>query len=139
MSKTSIRVGEAAPETLRRTIYEGLCAFNDRFLGPADHRELSVLAQAGETLLGGLVGETGRGWLHIGLLWVSAARRGQGLGRSLLLAAEAEARARGCGHALVATFDFQARPFYERQGYRLFATLDGYPNGHQSFYLRREL
>ncbi len=139
MGEASISVGEAASDAERRAIYEGLRAFNAGFLGPSDHRALSVMARAGGVLLGGLVGETARGWLTIELLWVGEARRRQGLGSTLLLAAETEARRRGCRHAQLWTFDFQARPFYERHGFRLFGTLDGYPNGHRSFFMRKDL
>lgn len=37
------------------------------------------------------------------------------------------------------TFDFQARPFYERHGYEVFGTLDDYPPGHSRFFLRKDL
>ena len=50
---------------------------------------------------------------------------------------EAEARARGCIGATLGTYDFQARPFYEKQGYEVFGTLEPYPNGHCSYYLRK--
>jgi len=52
---------------------------------------------------------------------------------------EDEGRARGCTRAHLDTFSYQARPFYERQGWRVFATLDDYPEGHQRFFLRKDL
>jgi hypothetical protein len=33
----------------------------------------------------------------------------------------------------------QARPFHERRGYRVFATLDDCPAGHQRFFLGKTL
>jgi hypothetical protein len=54
-------------------------------------------------------------------------------------AAEAYARERG-GHMVVLdTHSFQARPFYERRGYEVFATLDDFPRGHQKFFLKKKL
>ena len=70
---------------------------------------------------------------------VAETARGQGLGTRLLQRAEAIARARGCGNALLDTFEYQARPFYEKLGYRLFGTLDGYPPGYRQFYLTKAL
>ena len=35
--------------------------------------------------------------------------------------------------------EYQARPFYEKLGYELFGTLDGYPPGYRQFYLRKSL
>jgi hypothetical protein len=37
------------------------------------------------------------------------------------------------------TFEFQALPFYERRGYRVFGTLDGFPPGYRRFYLQKSL
>jgi ribosomal protein S18 acetylase RimI-like enzyme len=77
-------------------------------------------------------------WLMIDGLWVAAERRGQGLGRRLVLAAEAAAIARGCRGAWLGTFDFQARGFYEQLGYAVFGELPGFPPGHTHIELRKQ-
>ena len=89
---------------------------------------------------GGLIGNRQGEWLNIKYLWVSDELRGSGLGSQLMQAAEAEARKQGCRHALVDTFSFQARPFYEKQGYKLEMTLNDflYP-GIQRHYLSKAL
>jgi hypothetical protein len=51
--------------------------------------------------------------------------------------AEAEARSRGCVGSYLDTFSFQARPFYEKQGYSLFATIADYPPPHSRFFLSK--
>ena len=61
------------------------------------------------------------------------------MGRRLLRAAEREAAERGCAHAYLDTFDFQARPFYERLGYAVFGVQEGFPPGHVRYFLRRAL
>ena len=71
--------------------------------------------------------------------WVTPARRGAGLGARLLAAAEREALARGCHVAWLATYDFQARAFYERRGYRMFGELQGFPRGHARHYMVKDL
>ena len=63
-------------------------------------------------------------------LWVAEQLRGRGLGRRLLVAAEAAAIKRGCRGAWLGTFDFQSRGFYERLGYTVFAELADFPDGH---------
>jgi hypothetical protein len=35
------------------------------------------------------------------------------------------------------TFEYQALPFYERHGYELFGTLDGYPPGWRQYHVRK--
>ncbi|MDB4950167.1 MAG: Acetyltransferase [Gemmatimonadetes bacterium] len=51
-----------------------------------------------------------------GLAVGRAGLRCRGLGARLLSEAERLAIARGCDGAMLSTFDFQARVFYERQG-----------------------
>ena len=70
-------------------------------------------------------------------LWVVEELRGRGLGRRLLLAAEAAAVKRGCRGAWLGTFDFQSRGFYERLGYTVFAELADFPDGHTHYHLRK--
>jgi hypothetical protein len=56
---------------------------------------------------------------------------------SLLLEAEAAAIKLGCRGAWLGTFDFQARGFYERLGYNVFAELTGFPPGHTHYHLKK--
>jgi GNAT superfamily N-acetyltransferase len=90
-------------------------------------------------LQGGLVAITLWRWLHIKELWVAECWRGQDLGTQLMSAAEYEARRRGCHHALLDTFDFQARPFYEKLGYAVFGELSDFPRGHCRYFMSKQL
>jgi GNAT superfamily N-acetyltransferase len=90
-------------------------------------------------LVGGVSGTVNWNWLHVGLFWISPGERRSGLGSRLLRAIEAAAIERGCSHAHLDTFSYQARPFYERHGYVLFATLEDYPLGHSRYFLRKRL
>lgn len=98
---------------------------------PRRHAPLTVLARdASGELVGGLRASTVWGWLQIAELWVAEPHRGRGVGRRILATAEDEARRRACRHALLDTFDFQARGFYERLGYVVVADLADFPRGH---------
>ena len=132
---------EAEPAAdVRDAVLAGLRAHNRRHAEPPDFAPLVLSARDDDgALVGGLVGETGWRWLHVALLWVREDRRGRGVGRRLLHAAEDEAAARGCRHAFLDTFDFQARPFYEREGYAVFGVQEDFPPGHTRYYLRRAL
>jgi GNAT superfamily N-acetyltransferase/catechol 2,3-dioxygenase-like lactoylglutathione lyase family enzyme len=90
-------------------------------------------------ILGGLLGDLWGSWLRVTYLWVSEAARGAGHGTRLMQQAEDYARARGAAGATLETFSFQARPFYERLGYEVFATLDGFPPHRAKFFLRKAL
>ena len=90
-------------------------------------------------LIGGLCATTVWGWLQIKELWVAESARGSDTGSRLMNAAEREALSRGCHHALVDTFDFQARPFYEKLGYEVFGELDDFPLGHRRYFMKKRL
>ncbi len=125
-------------EAAREAIVSSLGAFNTEQAGPGEWRSLAVLIEdQSATCLGGLWGRTGYGWLHTELLFVPPELRGQGLGADILSRAEDEARARGCRAAWVDTFEFQARGFYERLGYRVFGELADYPPGFSRVFLQK--
>ncbi len=124
----------------RDIILAGLKAYNESQVGPGGHEAVSALIQdeTGATV-GGLWGRSAFGWLFIELVFVPESLRGRGLGRELMRAAEHAARARGCHGVWLDTYEFQARGFYEKQGYRLFGELDDYPTGHKRFFLSKRL
>jgi GNAT superfamily N-acetyltransferase len=114
-------------------------AYNEAFT-TTDVRPLcSFVRSADGRVVGGLSAKTYWHCLDIGFLWVDESHRGTGLGRRLVLAAEAEAVQRGCRFSLVDTFSFQARPFYERLGYQPFGELSGFDRGHVRHYLSKRL
>ena len=89
---------------------------------------------------------------YIDTLWVDSKYRGKGLGARLLAEIEKTAEAKGCylihldtfdskGCYLIHldTFDFQAKEFYEKQGYELFGVLEDCPKGHCRYYFTKKL
>ena len=118
----------------------GLMAYNVAAVGPADVRPLAwYLRDASGKLRGGLVGYLAWRWLMVDLLWVDESVRGQGYGRALLECAENVARSAGCVAARLDTYEFQARPFYERLGYEVFGILEGYPADTRTYYMKKAL
>ena len=65
--------------------------------------------------------------------------RGKGYGERLLRAAEDEARAHGYQGVFLETLGFQARPFYERYGYEVFAELPDRPAGYTASFMKKFL
>ncbi len=108
--------------------------------GPRDETLFSILAHddAG-ALVAGLNGVVHWGWCYIRHFWVAAGWRGRGLGRSLLLDAEAAAAARGCAGLYLDTFDPGAARFYERCGFLSFGRIEGFPPGHARIFLAKTL
>jgi GNAT superfamily N-acetyltransferase len=121
-------------------VVRGLLAFNEDRLGPADERPVKFVARDSRgVVVGGILGHTRWRWVYIAKLWVDDRARGQGLGTRLMAAAEDLARSRGCTDVSLDTFDYQARPFYEKLGYELFGALEGYPPGSRQYYLQKRL
>ena len=83
-----------------------------------------VTDEAGE-VTGGLWADRTFDWVFVELLFVPEALRGQGVGGKLLSMIEARAREWGARGVWLDTFGFQARGFYEKQGYTCFGTLEG--------------
>lgn len=121
-------------------VQEGLTAFNETDVGPADKQALVVFVRdAHNAVQGGLSGYTAWGWLYIQWLWLAEPTRGQGLGGKLLSGAEAEAIARGCHGAFIDTFNTRARKTYEKYGYRSFGEMKDFPKGRSRVFLQKRL
>ena len=131
----------APQEADQRLILADLLAYNDLQAGADTVRRLGLLVREhpGGPVVGGLWGRVARGWLFVELLALPERARGQGLGTELMDRAEASVRAAGGRGVWLDTFSFQARPFYERRGYRAFAEIPDYPAPHRRFLLARRL
>ncbi|WP_276853554.1 GNAT family N-acetyltransferase [Enterobacter oligotrophicus] len=126
----------------KEELLTGLRAYNGQFLDLTTFSgDIGVYVRDDKgAMLGGLIGVRKGNWLNIDYLWVSDSVRGTGVGSQLIKTAEDEARRKGCSHALVDTVSFQARPFYEKQGYQLQMSLPDYPYpGMQRHYLTKSL
>ncbi|MDA0790081.1 MAG: GNAT family N-acetyltransferase [Proteobacteria bacterium] len=114
--------------------------FNEPFAGPRNAEEFGfTVRDENGTVVAGLVASCIWEWLHINVIWVSDTLRGQGYGSSLLEAAEHEGISRNRKYAMLHTFSFQARPFYERHGYQLSGELTDFPKGHSQFMMFKRL
>src|SRR5262245_53997994 len=129
-------IGEGA----RQFIVNGVDYYNIAATGLPGYFPVNfVLRGERGDVLGGVLCQLWGGWLQVTYLWVAEAARGAGYGTRLMEEAEAYARTRGAVGATVETYSFQARPFYERVGYEVCGSLDGYPPGHVKFFLRKHL
>lgn len=115
-----------------------LIGFNDSQAVSEGIREITLFTRCQGELVGGLLGFTHWNWLFVKQLWVCDSVRHLGIGTELMHHAEIEATQRSCLHAHLDTFDFQALPFYEKLGYKIFGQLDDYPVGHTRYFLRKK-
>lgn len=121
-------------------IDDALDAFNEEILGHMNDHSLSFVIKEENVILAGLEAVIYWKVLFVRNLFVGALYRGKGLGQLLLHTAEQEALKEGCTLAHLDTFDFQAKDFYFKQGYKLFGTLNACPTkGHCRYYLEKTL
>lgn len=125
-------------------IINGLVTYNLTRV-PAEQEALfldlsaKAVSESGE-IIGGIIARM-YCWncVDVDALWVAETYRGTGLGKKLLLQAEKTARKEGARLIHLDTFDFQARDFYESQGYEVFGVLEDCPAGHKRYYMRKYL
>ena len=138
MSAFTIGIEQPPLKATLDVLDHGLDVYNARF-SPAEHEEFAVTLKDGDgTLRGGIWAISWAGMLFVKWFWIDESVRRQGFGRKLLAAAEDAGREQGCTAAYLDTFEFQARPFYEKCGYGLFGTLD-YPAGFKRYFLQKTL
>ena len=130
---------DAPDPAIRAALMARIDRYNDdASLRREPERRLSiVLRDAAGVVEGGLVGVSYYDWLIVEMLFVPEGLRGHGMGTRLMRAAEAVAAARGCVGVWVDTGSPDARAFYLRLGYEVFATLPDQPRGHARWWLRR--
>ena len=145
-----VRFDPTVDDEVRKAVQAGLRAYNDSsspvlrgYRERGEDKEvpfdLYAYDDAGE-LAGGIVASTWGGWLAIDLVWVREDQRGTGLGSDLLQRIEQRARdERGCVGVRLDTWGFQAKPFYEKQGYTVFGVLEDYPPGETEYLLSKRL
>lgn len=118
----------------------GISEYNKQQAGDDNAQSICfVLRGSDQAIVGGVIGATYWDWFHIDLMWIKEELRGRGYGHQLLAHAEEKARQRGAKNAHLDTFSFQAPDFYIRHGYQVFGKLEGYPPGHQRYYLTKKL
>ena len=137
----TITLHETAPNATAAELYEALRVSNQRASGQPRGRFflLEVRDPADGTLAGGLSASLWGHVLHIGILWMREDLRGHGHGAELVRRAETYARTQGALVAHLDTLSFQARPFYEKQGYHVFGTVAEVAPGIDHFFLSKQL
>lgn len=114
--------------------------FNAPFAGAKKFEEFDfTLRDEDGEIVAGVVASCVYDWLHINVIWVSEQLRGQGFGDKLLEQAEQEGIKRGRKYAMLHTFSFQARPFYEKHGYQMAGELKNFPVGHSQYKMFKDL
>ncbi len=128
-----------SPETFG-IVLNGVRTFNRDRTGNERPRPVAYFLrdERGE-VVGGVQGNLWGRSMHIDALWVEASHRGRGHGSELMKAIEDYALEHGHPLIYLETASFQALPFYESLGYRIFGELPEITEGHTLFFLSKEL
>ncbi len=111
-----------------------------RGLPPSSEQPINrVVHNRAGRLVAGALAEVNWHQLRLNGLWTDPDFRGRGCAGRLLRSLENEARVRKLDHILVDTFSFQALFFYQRHGYRVYATIRDFPKGHERYFLAKRL
>lgn len=103
------------------------------------HDPIAFVAMEGESYAGAIALEIFWGALHIKYLFVEEPFRGRSLATQLMEQGLAFGREKGCPFAFVETMSFQALKFYQKLGFELEFTRDGYAHGTSFHYLKKML
>jgi GNAT superfamily N-acetyltransferase len=140
MKRFRITVEPHAAESQKEFIRENLGLYNIAMTGNEEYYMVAVfLRDTRDEILGGVLGEIWEQWMFVSHVWLAAPLRRSGYGSKLLITAERYAVEKGCRNAWLTTSSFEARPFYEKFGYELFATLDECPPGYKLYFLKKQL
>jgi ribosomal protein S18 acetylase RimI-like enzyme len=92
-----------------------------------------------ENVFGGVSGTLFYGSLYVDSLWIDKILRHQGWGTKLILEAENIGSKRAASFVTLNTMDWEALPFYQKLGYSIEFTREGYEKNSKMFMLRKSL
>ena len=105
-----------------------------------DYEKFSIVVknEAG-SVIAGITGFTVWERAGVNTLWVAEGYRGNGIGTKLLAQVEKIASERGSKQIETDSMSFQGVGFFEKNGYKVFGTLDNYPEGHYCNFYTKEI
>lgn len=113
--------------------------FNEENAIDENFEEKMFVALDGDTFVGGIVIEIYKDSIYTDLLSVNSEYRGNNVGSNLMKIVDDIARSRNIDYLDVGTTEFQAKPFYEKKGYKVVLTKENCPKGYKSYTLVKRL
>jgi GNAT superfamily N-acetyltransferase len=134
-----VKIARDTGEEVAKAVADGLTAFNRKVIGDFESVPVNVSVRDDDgKIVGGVVGNFSFDTLYISLVWLDDSLHGQGAGREMMELAEAEGRALGAKQSWLYTLSWQARPFYEQLGYKLFGEMP-FAGEHRRYFLMKTL
>ena len=108
-------------------------------INESNSKNINFLAFDNDKLIGGAIGFMQYNWYFLDLLYVDEEYRGQDVGTDLIKQIEAFAKKENLTGVRMETWDFQARGFYEKNGFIVYAEIKDCPPGTTDYFLKKEL
>lgn len=123
-----------------QALMSGMKAFNGAAVpGLTSHKIVAAVRNDSGNMVGGVIGRLSADSVYVEIVYNDEAIRGMGLGTEAMLLVEAEAKRLGAVEAWLYTMSFQAKPFYEKIGYHMFAELNWMGGKHKRQFMRKDL
>lgn len=99
----------------------------------------NFLAFDGDKIIGGAIGYINYNWYFLDLLWIEEAYRDKDIGTTLINNIEEYAQKENLTGVRMETWNFQAKGFYEKMGYKIYATIEDCPPGTIDYFFMKKL
>ncbi|STX50190.1 Acetyltransferase [Legionella busanensis] len=140
MQKIKITFDEQEVNQTAKEIGENLRKFNESKIGPFEFKPFTLyLADEKDNISAGIKGEIFEQVCMVQMAWVTEKERHKGLGQKLFKKLEEVAHNYDCEFIQLDTAQFQAKPFYEKLGYRIVATLPRNFKSYTTYIMRKYL
>jgi len=124
-------------ESAKNLVLNGLKAHNDQY-AKRNQMDFTVCAVENEVIIGVGMGESKYDWLILQYLWVDEKYRKQRVGTNIIKKLETLAIERNLSGIHLDTFEFQARKFYEKNGFSVFGEINDHPKGYKRYFMKKE-
>ena len=134
-----ITFDDAPTKEETKFFHDGLVRYNSDFVSDDFEKHFIVVKSDSGDVVGGIEFETywGRSFIHN--LWIEESFRNNGLGTELINRAEKVTKSMNCYGVDVSTMSFQAKEFYEKNGFKCIGKFENFTGGHQCLFFSKEI
>ena len=132
-------INEKPKESDINKILHRLQEYNAPFWEADDRHKYIITLNDNNSIIGGIVFTIFGEWLEIDFFWVDSEKRSRGYGKQILEKVEIYAKSKSCKYSFLNTFNFQAKPFYEKNGYKVVYTQNNYPITNSRYFMEKQL
>ncbi len=122
-----------------KIFHDGLVKYNNAFVLDDFERYFIVAKSDTGDVVGGIEFETYWGRSYIHNLWVEDGYRKNGLGTELLRRIETIVKSKYCRGIEVSTMTFQAKEFYEKNGFKCVGKFENFVNEYECLFFSKEI